>query len=422
MPKIANELSALAVRKLATIPGGHPVGGVRGLQLQVTKQLQASWILRVVVSGGARREFGLGPYNGTTLMEAREKARKFREELRAGNDPSVRAATRKKRQQDLASKGGTFKASALRMIEAKKTGWKNPVHVQQWLSTLQTYAYPVLGDKKIEEITLEDVLAVLEPIWGTKTETADRLRGRIERVISWAITQNRLNIQNVARWRGHLDTVLATPSKVKQKRHHPALPFDRIGEFYAALRQREGASARALEYLIQTAARTGEVLGATWSEVDMDNARWIIPAARMKAGKEHVVPLNRIAMGLLYLVPASDRQGFLFTNRVENKLSNMSLIALIRRMHDDNLKQGMDGFFDRVQTNEVITPHGFRSTFRDWVAERTDFGHEIAEMALAHTIPNKAEAAYRRGSMIEKREVMMASWADQCWSGNMRVP
>ncbi|MDP3612071.1 MAG: site-specific integrase, partial [Rubrivivax sp.] len=272
-------------------------------------------------------------------------------------------------------------------------GWKNAKHAQQWENTLAQHAYPVLGDVLVRDVKLPQVLAVIEPIWTTTNETAVRLRGRMELVLDWATARGLRDGTNPARWRGHLDKLLAKPSKVNNREHHAALPVGDVGAFMARLRSAEGMGARALEFAILTAARSGEVRGATWAEIDADAKVWTVPGARMKAGKEHRVPLSDAALALLAALPQGKPDALVFRAPRGGALSDMTLTAVLRRM------------------DVPAVPHGFRSTFRDWASERTSYPSDAAEMALAHAIADKVEAAYRRGDLFEKRRLMMADWA-----------
>lgn len=391
MPKQAQALSALAVSRLKA-PGFHAVGTVPGLLLQVTPSGAKTWVLRVMV-GTKRRHIGLGGYPAVTLAMAQEKARQHRTLIAEGVDPIER---RKAARSALAAAQGrmiSFEACAALYIEAREPEWSNEKHGQQWRNTLATYAYPTMGRLLVSDVSLPHVLAVLEPIWTTKTETASRLRGRIETILDWATTREYRRGPNPARWVGHLDTLLPTPSKVAKVEHHPAVLVDEAGAFLARLRQHHGAGARALEFAILTAARSGEVRGATWTEIDLVEEVWTIPAERMKAGREHRVPLSAAAMRLLRSLPKLEGNDLVFHARAGKQMSDMTLNSLMRRMKVD------------------AVPHGFRSTFRDWASERTNYPREVAEMALAHVIGDKVEAAYRRGVLFDKRRKMMRDWA-----------
>lgn len=394
MSRKATELGALAVSRLRD-PGMHAVGGVSGLYLQVTPSGARTWILRATM-GGKRRDMGLGGYPDVTLAAAREKAREARAKIEQGIDPILereRALSQLKAEQ---AKSITFAAAARALIDAKSDEWRNAKHRAQWSSSLETYAFPIIGKLQVADVTQAHVLSVLQPIWKEKTETANRLRGRIEQVLDWAKVRGYREGENPARWRGHLDKLLPAPTKIARVVHHRALPIDAMPGFMAELRQRKGIAPRALEFLVLTAARSGEVRGATWQEIDMDAAVWTVPAERMKAGKEHRAPLSLQALELLASLPRLEGNDLVFPAPRGGVLSDMTITAVMRRMELD------------------AVPHGMRSTFRDWAAERTNYPREVAEMALAHTIGNAVEAAYRRGDLFEKRVQMMADWAAFC--------
>ena len=389
MPRKAKELGALKVAGLNS-PGLHAVGGVAGLALQVTNRGARSWILRVMV-GGKRRDMGLGGFPDVTLAGAREAARIARDKIKKGIDPIDDAKAKRSALYAQRAAAITFSEAAEAYIAMREPEWKNGKHADQWRNTLATYAEPVIGNIFVRDVKQEHILTVLEPIWLTKTETATRLRGRIENVLDWARVRGYRNGENPARWRGHLDKLLAIPSKVQKVEHHPALPFDELGAFMVQLRKEEGMGARALEFAILTAARSGEVRGATWGEIDMMDATWTIPAERMKAKREHRAVLNDEAMALLKSLPRTG--DLIFTNAKGGMLSDMTLTAVLRRMNRSD-----------------ITAHGFRSTFRDWCGERTNYPRDVAEMALAHAIGDKVKAAYRRGDLFDKRRRMMRDW------------
>ena len=393
MPKLAKELGSLAVSNL-TEPGLHFVGGVPGLALQVTPAGARSWTLRAVI-GGKRRDMGLGGYSptGITLAKARAAAVEARDLIRKGIDPIRQQQQAQGALRAAMVEALTFKECADSYIKAHAASWKNAKHQQQWRNTLAQHAHPVLGELLVQDVKLSHVLLVLEPLWTTTNETAVRLRGRIELVLDWAAARGLRDGMNPARWRGHLDKLLAKPSKVNNREHHAALPVGEVGAFMGRLRDAEGMGARALEFLIFTASRSGEVRGATWAEIDTDAKVWTVPASRMKAGKEHRVPLSPEALALLASVPKVAATELVFPAPRGGALSDMTLTAVVRRMA------------------VPAVPHGFRSTFRDWAAERTSYPRDVAEMALAHAIGDKVEAAYRRGDLFEKRGLMMADWA-----------
>ncbi len=386
MPRLAKELSAIEVKRL-TEPGLHAVGTVAGLRLLVKPTGARSWVLRTMI-GTRRAELGLGGYPTVSLAQAIDYAREALQAIRAGSDPA--AERRSKR----VTVEWTFERTAIAYIAAHRAGWKNAKHADQWGNTLQTYAYPHFGAKHVRDVTKADVLAAIEPIWSTKNETATRVRNRIELVLNYAVQRElRPEGLNPARWRGNLDAALPKPAKVAQVEHHAALPIDGMHAFMQRLRKAEGMGARALEFVILTAARSGEVRGATWPEIDLQAAVWTIPAERMKAGRAHRVPLSDRALELLEALPRFEGCDLVFPGTKNQPLSDMTLTAVLRRM--------------KVEA----TAHGFRSTFRDWAAERTSTPNEVAEMALAHAVGDATEAAYRRGDLFEKRRELMTLWA-----------
>lgn len=394
MPKIARELTAIEVSRLKA-PGMHAVGGVPGLHLQVSEAGTRSWILRASV-GGRRRDVGLGAFPAVPLADARRKAREVREQVASGVDPVLERQAAKAALIVAQAARVSFDQCVERFIEAKSGEWKNAKHRAQWASTLRTYASPIVGEIPVADIELPHILKILEPIWPEKTETASRLRGRIEAVLDWATVREFRKGENPARWRGHLDKILPSPKKIMVVEHHPAIAIDGLYGFIQSLRERKGVAAQALEFLILTAARSGEVRGATWSEIDLKNEIWTIPAARMKAGREHRVPLTERAIELIKAQPQGDATDAVFKPPRAKFFSDMSLSAVMRRMGLDQV------------------PHGFRSTFRDWTAERTNYPREVCEMALAHSIGNAVEAAYRRGDLFDKRRRLMEEWAKFC--------
>lgn len=387
MPKQIHAMQAVQVGRLSA--GRHSVGGVPNLQLLVKPNGSRYWVMRVRV-GGIRRDMGLGRFPVVSLAAARDLARAVYLKVLQGIDPvEQRMAAR-----DAARKVPTFAWCAERKLAAKAPEWKKgSKSAAQFTSSLETYAFPVLGTLPVDKVELRHVLDVLTPIWETKTETANRVRGRIESVLDWATVSGYRRGDNPARLRGNLDAVLPAAGKVKKVQHHAALPVADMHEFVNALRKRDGMAARALEFAILTAARSGEVRGATWVEIDLDAATWTVPAERMKARKPHRVPLCARAVALLRALPRMAGNDFVFWAVRGGELSDMSISAVCRRM------------------KVAAVPHGFRSTFRDWAAERTSYPREVAEMALAHTIGNKVEAAYRRGDLYAKRTHMMDDWS-----------
>lgn len=387
----SKRLTAIAVEKMAK-PGRY--GDGHGLWLQVSPSGTKAWLFRYQRHGRAR-QMGLGPVHTISLAEARQKALDCRKLLLDGSDPIDARCERVASTKVEAARGVSFKSCAERFIAGHEASWKNKVHRAQWKSTLQSYCYPVFGDLPVAAVDTGLVLKVLEPIWTEKPETAGRVRGRIETVVDWATARGYRQGDNPARWRGHLDKLLPARRKVARVKHHAALPYRDLPAFMADLRAREGTSARALEFAVLTAARTGETIGAKGSEFDFDEKAWTLPGERMKAGREHRVPLSDRAFAILEGLP---REGeFVFVGAKAGKaLSNMAMLELMKGMRP--------GF----------VPHGFRSTFRDWAAETTAYPNEVVEMALAHAIESKVEAAYRRGDLFEKRRRLMADWARYC--------
>ena len=396
MTRQTSKLSTLLVQRMSQ-PGRYADGGGLYLQVsQVSGKVTKSWLFRFMQKGKAR-EMGLGSVTLVTLAEARAKALEHRKSLLNEVDPiEVREKAREQHRIE-AAKRVTFDYCAAAYIDSHRAGWKNTKHADQWKNTIATYVSPIMGHLPVQAIDTALVTRVLEPIWKTKTETASRVRSRIELILGWATARKHRTGENPARWRGHLDKLLPKPSKVQQVEHHSALPLNELGAFMEQLRTNDGVASRALEFLILTATRTGETLGARWDEIDLDRATWTIPAERMKAKKEHKVPLSPTAIQILKTQRDANKGEYVFTTGNGDKpLSNMAMLAVLRRM-----KTG-------------VTSHGFRSTFRDWAAERTNYPREVAEMALAHTIGDKVEAAYRRGDLFEKRKRLMTEWAKFC--------
>lgn len=412
MPKVAAEMSSLEVRNLAH-PSGKgnalfAVGGVSGLYMQITPSGGRSWILRTTV-GKARRDIGLGGFPTVTLAQARDKAREARDKIERGVDPVAERQAAKAALIAAAGRGLSFEKATESYLKAKLDAFKNAKHRQQWENTLAQYARPVLGKMMVQDIDVRDVLRVLQPLWHDKTETASRLRGRIESVLSWATVAGHRKGDNPARWAGNLKELLPAPSKIAKEGNQPALTIEDAPRWFAALKTRDGMGARALEFLTLTAARSQEIRGATWDEIDLEKALWIVPAARMKMAREHRVPLTTEAVALLKALPRLKDNALVFPAARGGELSDMTVSAVMRRMSETDLAAGGAGFLDRFSKRPAV-PHGLRSTFRDWVAERTNFPGEMAEVALAHKISNAVEASYRRGDMIEKRRRMMGEW------------
>ena len=382
-------------------PGRHADGG--GLYLLVKDTGARSWVFRFMLHGTAR-DLGLGPAAGSdavSLADARDKAAAFRLQVKAGTDPLLerdrKAAEAAAQAQAAKVASTTFKAVSERYIADNRDSWRNPKHRQQWENTLSTYVYPIIGDMPVAEVGKAHVLKILEPIWKAKPETASRIRGRIETVIDAATARELRTGENPARWRGHLAHVLPKRSRLTRG-HHRALPYAGLPAFVEKLQSRKAMAALALEFTILTAARTGEVIGATWDEIDFAKKVWTIPAHRMKAAREHRVPLSPRAIEILEALKPFGTS-FLFPGERSGKLSGMAMAMLLRRLGTD------------------VTAHGFRSAFRDWAAECTAYPNEVCEAALAHTIGNRVEAAYRRGDLFEKRARLMVDWADYCGRG-----
>jgi integrase len=407
MARMIERLTALKVTQVVTRPGLYADGG--GLYLQVTTG-GASWLYRYMLNGRAR-EMGLGPLAVYGLQDARTKVRDARRLRHEGIDPIEARRSARAQAQLEAAKAISFKQCAEVYIKAHRPSWRSAKHAAQWEATLTTYVEPILGALPVQVIDTTLVMKILEQevsspdektsaaLWIAKPETASRVRGRIEAILDWAKARGYRDGDNPARWRGHLAKLLPSRAKVKKVQHHAALPYDNISEFMTALRAEEGTAARALEFTILTAARTGETIRAKWNEINTRDKVWIIPAEKMKAGKEHRVPLSNEALLILEQLKTNDvADDFIFVGGRRGKpLSNMAMTMTLRRM-----KRGH------------LTVHGFRSSFRDWAAERMNFPAEVVEMALAHTIGNKVEAAYRRGDLFERRRRIMSDWAKFC--------
>lgn len=405
---MARTLHKLNTRKVAKLARERPdkaavYGDGGGLFLRVRKAGGASWFF-VTTAGGKRREIGLGGFDAVDLDQAREKAARARAAVAGGRDPkperlppiiAVPAPTR-----------FTFGAMAEEVLASLERGWKNPKHRQQWTNTLKTHCRPV-WEKAVDAVDTADIIAILLPIWSKTPETASRVRGRIERVLDAARAKGLRDGENPARWRGHLFHLLPARANKNLRKHHPAMPYAKVPAFLARLKNRDGSSPLALEFLILTAARTNEVLGMKWGEVDLDGALWTVPADRMKMQVEHRVPLSGRALEILRALPGErGARNLVFLGQKQGRsLSNMSLTMLMRKMGDG-----------------AFVPHGFRSTFRDWAGEETDFPREIAEAALAHQVGNEVERAYRRGDALAKRRVLMNEWAGFLVTSEVKAP
>lgn len=431
MPKFARQLSEKEVRALARKPGLHAVGGpAPGLLFQVTPSRSdpaapnsTSWVLRRTVEDGRRIKYGLGSFPEIGLAAARQAALVVAGRIAEGADPVAERRKTRSKAAARAMSSLTFKQAAEAYIADHEKGWTHPKHSHQWRSSLETYAYPKLGNLLIEDIDVSHIKAVLDPIWTSKSETASRVRMRIEKVISADDVKTRRDRKNPALWKGNLDALLAKLSKVQTVRNQPAIPFKDAPAFMSELQKMEGVGARALEFGILCASRSNEVRGARWTEFDFELGTWEIPAERMKMDKPHLVPLSRPAMSLLKGMPrlASDAHGaeLVFPSTSGAPLSDATLSACIKRM---NARHSEPRWVDPRQGNAVAVPHGFRSVFKDWTAETTTFPNELSEAALAHKIANAVEGAYRRGDLLMRRRALMEAWAAYCAGGRDALP
>jgi integrase len=394
----------------AYAPGKFADGQTRGLYLQISPSITKSWSFRYRDRiTGRLREMGLGPVDVISLEMARKKALELGAMVRDDKDPIAERHAKRAALRASDAKALTFDEAAKACIDSKRAGWSNAKHAEQWTSTLTSYASPIFGSVLVRDIDTALVIKALEQkvktkdggrdsLWTSKNETASRVRQRIEAVLAWATVREFRTGDNPARWKNHLDTLLPKPSAVQTVEHHPALPYADVPQFMNALHAQEGIGAMALEFAILTATRTGEVIGAKWEEMNLDAKLWTIPAARMKAKREHVVPLSARAIEILKPLKKTRTSEFVFPGwKAKMPLSNMAMAELLKRM-------------DRTD----ITVHGFRSTFRDWAGETTDFPREVIEHALAHQLADKAEAAYQRGTLLEKRRKLMDTWARYC--------
>jgi integrase len=385
-----------------TKPGVHATGE-RNLYLLIASNGNnaRSWSFRWHAAGKTN-VMGLGPLHTIDFKEAQRRAHKLRGFILDKKDPRAEWA----KAQAAPVKVPTFAAVAADLVAAKSAGWKNPKHIKQWSATLATYAFPVIGNLPVDQVTSDHVQDILNPIWATKTETATRLRQRIEAVLAYAKSKEFRDGDNPAAWHGHLEHLLAAPGKLKTKKHRPALPWARLPAFMVALRQHKGQAAKMIELAILTACRSGEVRGAVWSEFDLDGAVWVIPAERMKAEVEHHVPLSAPALELLRSLPRHAGTDLLFPSRNRTPLSDMTLSQLVRGMNEGD---GGPTWVD-VKGRPIVV-HGFRGTFRTWAAEATPIAREVAEHALAHQLPDEVERAYLHSTLFAKRVQLMNEWA-----------
>ena len=394
MARTTNRLTALGVAGRKR-PGYYADGG--NLYLRVAPGGSKGWVFRFSVDG-RKRDAGLGPYPAISLVMAREAAEQWRRLVAAGVDPIEARNNEREAARIAAAKTLTFEQCAKAFIASHEAAWKNDKHRAQWRSTLATYVYPVIGALPVHAVDTGLVMKVLEPIWKSKPETGSRVRGRIEAILSWAKVRGYRDAENPAQWRGHLDHLLPAKTKVRRVKHHTALPYREIGVLMVKLREETAITARALEFLILTAARTSEALGVEWDEIDRDQRMWVVPAARMKAGKDHRVPLSSRALAIIKEMGEIRQSEFVFPGGKRGRpLSQMALAMLLRRTGYGH-----------------VTVHGFRSAFRDWAAECAPFPREAAEMALAHAVGDKVEQAYLRADMFEVRRKLMDAWATYC--------
>ncbi|QJD57599.1 integrase arm-type DNA-binding domain-containing protein [Pseudomonas sp. gcc21] len=429
MPRIAKELSATEVRRL-TFPGLYAVGGVPGLLLQVGSGQSRSWILRTMV-GSRRRDIGLGGYPAVTLAGARLTAREMRESIRSGIDPIEARKEAKAALVASQAQRRTFVELAREVYAVKKLEFKNAKHSAQWINTLETYAFPHFGDRAIAEITADDVLGALRDLWLTKNETATRVRQRMDNVFTYAIQNRYCSGPSPASWPESLKGRLPDPSKLARKaggkKHHPRVSIEAVPGFLDDLLNRESVSARALAFAVLTAARSGEIRGATWDEIDFKSRVWTVPAERMKSGRLHRVPLSSDAVNVLECCSRASRSKLIFPGKNGMALSDNTLSKLIKDMHQQSINKGGKGYLDREQ-QRIATPHGTaRSTFKDWSrrntsyrmssGDLTSFPDEWAELALAHVNDDATRAAYARDELLDERRVLMQAWADYLTSG-----
>lgn len=412
MPRIADELTALEVKRL-THPGGRgnatfSVGGVTGLQMQITPNGARSWLLRVTI-GGRRRKIGLGSYPTISLAAARERAREALEKIAAGMDPveerkAAQAALRAAHARSL-----TFAEAMEKFAPKKLAEFKSEKQRRLWRNSLEIHAIAILGKMPVDKITRADILRVLEPIWIEKTETATKLRGRIEGILTWAEVAGHCGGPNPARWQANLDQFLPKPSKVQKKEHHPAVALVDAARWWSDLRGRSGIGTAALQFVALTAARSGEVRQAVWSEFDLDEGVWMKPVLNMKADRPHRVALNAEAVALLRDLPQMQGSEFVFPAVRGGRLSDQTLSATMKRMHAGQERIGRRGYLDPLSNHPAVV-HGLRSTFRQWTAER-GFDRDMAELQLAHVVGSDVERAYQRSDLLERRRAMMAAWA-----------
>lgn len=413
MPRVSKELSALAIKNIkhsggSENPERYNVGGVAGLVIQVTPKHSKSWLLRTTIAG--KRQFiGLGPYPEVSLKDARDRAAEDKLKIRSGSNPALERKNAKASLILEQLRGTVFKQVVQEYLTTKLQGKTKKVQ-RQWQATLERYAFPVVENVLVDDIDVHHVLRILQPIWETKTETASRLRGRIESILSYAIVKGyRSSTDNPARWAGHLKEILPAPGAIQKVDHHAAVQLGEISRWYASLRALDGISARALEFLALTACRSGEIRGAVWSEIDLNSKVWIIPAARMKMSREHRVPLSNRAIEILNKIPRFPDSPYVFPSPTGKKLSDMTISKRMREMHNRDIKLGRSGWVDS-QSGSHAVPHGLRSSFRQWAGEKTEYPREIIELCLAHNLMGSVERAYMRTDILEKRREIMMNW------------
>ena len=393
MARVLNRLSDVAVRAKKR-PGYCADGG--NLYLRVAPGGAKGWIFRCTIAGRTR-DAGLGSYPTVSLVKAREQAESYRRLVAAGVDPIQARDEHRQAARIKAATARTFEHCAGSFIASHELGWRSETTGTLWRSTLATHVFPIMGALPVEQIDTALVLRVLQPIWGEKPATASRVRAIIERILNWAKARGYRSGENPALWRGHLDHLLPAPFKVRSVRHHPALAYSELPAFMEQIRARDGLAPRALEFLVLTASRRGEALGALWHEIDLKDRTWTIKGDRMKSGREHRVPLSPRAVAILGEMAKLRLNEFVFPGMKQGRpLSDMGVRILLRELRPE------------------ITKHGFRSTFRDWAAETTSFPNHVVEMALAHSVSDAVEAAYRRGNLLEKRRKLMEAWAAFC--------
>ena len=415
MPKIVKALTTIELNKLSKV-GWHAVGGVAGLLLQVREpadpkgQIPRSWILRVRI-GSTRQPIGLGPYPQVSLAEAREQAKKLVIEAKQGINLKVKKRAQRSALLSAAAKNKTFRECAEAYMEAHSSDYTNDKHRKQWPATLETYAYPIIGSMLVSDIAMRDVRNVLEQetvvdpktkgkLWYVKTETAKRLLGRIKTVLDYATVNEYRTGTNPAQWTGYLSTQLPSPKKLQKKEHHPAVPYQQMGDFMSKLRANSSISAKAVEFLILTAVRSGSVRQAEWSEIDFEKMLWTIPPEHTKARQEHRVPLQAQAAEVLRLLPKLAGSNVIFPSPRGKALSDMALSQLMRGMRE------------RGELTVEAVPHGFRSSFRDWAAEQTNYPDEIRKAASGHAVGDSIKEAYQRTDLLDKRRELMNAWAN----------